>query len=296
MPAGHAAVARELTVPVMRAGRVCAVLGVGNKPPPYEGQDVDDDSALADLAWDIAARKRAEEELARSEARYRGLFTTMMDGLVVVDMAGVIQDFNETYREMLGHSAEELSRRTYEELTPERWHPVEARIVAEQILPRGFSDVYEKEYRRKDGSIFPVELRTFLLREEGQPSAMWAIVRDISARKGAEGVLRAALRTLESHAANSPLAVIEWGPDFRIARWNPRAEEVFGWSASEVLGKRMDDMPWVPEEEWPSVRAVSRAMEKGAKASNVNANRNRRKEGAIIHCEWHNSSIYDENG
>jgi len=34
MPAGHAAVTRELTVPVMRAGRVCAVLGVGNKPSP----------------------------------------------------------------------------------------------------------------------------------------------------------------------------------------------------------------------------------------------------------------------
>ena len=186
LPSGHAPVVRELTVPVLRAGRVRAVLGVGNKPSAYDDADVADVSTLADLAWDIAARKRAEEALAVSEARYRGLFDTMMDGLVVVDMAGTLQEFNETYRKMLGYAADELRTKTYAELTPERWHAEEAKVVAEQILPRGYSDVYEKEYRRKDGSVFPVELRTFLLREEGRPSAMWAIVRDVTERKRSE--------------------------------------------------------------------------------------------------------------
>jgi len=186
LPSGHAPVVRELTVPVLRAGRVRAVLGVGNKPSDYDDADVADVSTLADLAWDVAARKRAEEALAVSEARYRGLFDTMMDGLVVVDMAGKLQEFNETYRKMLGYPADELKTKTYAELTPERWHADEAKVVAEQILPRGYSEVYEKEYRRKDGSVFPVELRTFLLREEGRPSAMWAIVRDVTERKRSE--------------------------------------------------------------------------------------------------------------
>ncbi|MEI6223623.1 MAG: PAS domain S-box protein [Deltaproteobacteria bacterium] len=186
MPPGHAVVVRELTVPVLRDGRICAVLGVGNKPADYDEQDVTDVSALADLAWDIAARKRAEEALARSEAKFRGLFDTMMDGLVVVDMEGNVLESNETYRGMLGLTAAELASRTYVELTPERWHAVEARIVAEQVLPRGYSDVYEKEYQRKDGSTFPVELRTFLLREGDRPAAMWAIVRDVTDRRQAE--------------------------------------------------------------------------------------------------------------
>jgi C4-dicarboxylate-specific signal transduction histidine kinase len=44
--------------------------------------------------------------------------------------------------------------------------------------------VYEKEYRRKDGAVFPVELRTFLLKDgAGSHSGMWAIVRDITDRK-----------------------------------------------------------------------------------------------------------------
>ncbi|HQR29760.1 MAG TPA: GAF domain-containing protein [Anaeromyxobacteraceae bacterium] len=63
LPAGHAEVVRELTVPVIRAGRVCAVLGVGNKPSDYLPEDVEDVATLADLAWDIAARKRAEDQV-----------------------------------------------------------------------------------------------------------------------------------------------------------------------------------------------------------------------------------------
>jgi PAS domain-containing protein len=56
---------------------------------------------------------------------------------------------------------------------------------------RGHSDVYEKEYLRKDGTVFPVEVRTFLIRNEaGKPAGMWAIVRDITERKRMEGELR----------------------------------------------------------------------------------------------------------
>ena len=57
-------------------------------------------------------------------------------------------------------------------------------IVTQQIIPKGYSGIYEKEYRKKDGTIFPVELRTFLLKDDaGNPSSMWAIVRDITERK-----------------------------------------------------------------------------------------------------------------
>jgi PAS domain S-box-containing protein len=115
---------------------------------------------------------------------------------------------------MLGYTASELERTTYQDVTPERWHDVEARIVAEQILPRGFSDVYEKEYRRKDGTIFPVELRTFLLKEGGRPVAMWAIVRDVTEVRALQVQLAltsrlAALGTLVAgvaHEINNPLA------------------------------------------------------------------------------------------
>jgi PAS domain S-box-containing protein len=141
---------------------------------------------------------KAEAALRESEAKYRRLHDGLTDAIVSVDMAGRITDFNPAYQEMLGYTREELLQRTYEDLTPERWYPEEKRIVAEQILPHGHSVVYEKEYRRKDGTVFPVELRTFLIRDEkGKPIGMWAIVRDITRRKEVEEALRKAHDDLE---------------------------------------------------------------------------------------------------
>ena len=63
MPAGHANIIRELVVPVFRSDRLVAILGVGNKPADYGASDIETVSLLADLAWDIAERKLAEEAL-----------------------------------------------------------------------------------------------------------------------------------------------------------------------------------------------------------------------------------------
>ncbi len=143
------------------------------------------------LGTEITERKRAEEALRQSESRYRMLHESLRDPFVQVSMDGRIIEFNDLYCQMLGYSPEELRMLTYRDLTPERWHASEETIVREQIIGRGYSDVYQKEYRRKDGTIIPVELRTILSRdEEGRPSSMWGIVRDITERKKAENALR----------------------------------------------------------------------------------------------------------
>jgi PAS domain S-box-containing protein len=114
-------------------------------------------------------------------------------------MKGRILESNRALQEMLGYSAEELTQFAYPDLTPPRWHDMEARLVIEQVLPHGFSEVYEKEYVRKDGTTLPIELRTFLLKaQNGQPEGMWAIIRDISERKRIENDLHLARRTAES--------------------------------------------------------------------------------------------------
>jgi signal transduction histidine kinase len=63
MPKGHAIVVRELVVPVLRGDLIVAILGVGNKSTDYDQRDLDVVTLLADLAWDIAERKRAETML-----------------------------------------------------------------------------------------------------------------------------------------------------------------------------------------------------------------------------------------
>ena len=69
MPQGHAVVVRELVVPVMREGRVVAILGVGNKPVDYTEKDVETVAYLADVTWHIVEQKRAEEALEEERRR-----------------------------------------------------------------------------------------------------------------------------------------------------------------------------------------------------------------------------------
>ena len=99
--------------------------------------------------------------------------------------------------------------------------------------------MYEKEYIRKDGTVFPVELRTFLLRNEaGEPAGMWAIVRDITERKRADAALRVEGAALNA-AAN---AVVITDREGRIEWVNPAFEALTGYSAEEALGKNPRDL------------------------------------------------------
>jgi PAS domain S-box-containing protein len=304
MPTGHAAVRRELTVPVTRAGKTVAVLGVGNKPTDYDAEDVTDVVTLADLAWDIAARKRVEEALQASEQALR-VQKARLDLAVASARIGLWDldlRTNQAWRTPLH---DQLFG--YDELQPS-WGPEEAlrHVLAEDrpIFHRAFEEAlltgrfhYELRIERRDGTRGWLQADGQVFRDEtGKPVRMAGSVEDVTQRKAADQALGEALRKLEQHVASSPLAIVEWDSDYRIRSWNPRAADVFGWSAAEAVGKRIDELPWVPDEDLASVRTWSDDVSTGKIRSNVHANRNRRKDGRIIHCEWHNSALHDEDG
>ncbi len=196
---------------------------------------------------DIDAKKQLAGRLQQAENRFRLLTENLPDAFVSVDMEGRLLDFNAAYQQLLGYPADELRRMTYVELTPEKWHATEARLVAGQVLPRGYSEVYEKEYRRRDGSIVPVELRTILSRSaEGEPESMWAIVRDISARKRLQEKLRASEDRFRAFMDHAPS--IAWIKDaqLRYVYVSQTYEQRFGLRLADLAGK--DDFAfWPPE-------------------------------------------------
>ncbi len=116
MPAGHATVLRELVAPVLRGDQIVALLGVGNKPFPYGNRDLQTVQRLADLAWDIAERKRSEVALRQSEADYRTLFDSMAQGAFRQRADGSLIDVNEAALQLFGLSREEFLGRS--SLTP----------------------------------------------------------------------------------------------------------------------------------------------------------------------------------
>jgi two-component system cell cycle sensor histidine kinase/response regulator CckA len=197
---------------------------------------------------DITGRRRTEQALEDSEAWSRGLYESMRDACAIVNMDGRIRDFNELFCVMLGYEREDLLTRTYEDITPDRWHAFKAGIIEGQVLARGYSDVYEKEYRRKDGTVFPVELRAVLLRDHaGAPTGMWATVRDVSERKRIEQTLRASEAKCRAVIEQASDGITLTDPEWRFLDANPRACEMFGYSREELARMSVRDIG-VPED------------------------------------------------
>ncbi len=272
------------------------------------------------VGTDITDRRRAEERIIASEAKYRRLHETMIDAYALVDMGGNIVEANRSYIDMLGYSMEELSGLAYLDLTPEKWHFFESKIIDEQIMVRGFSDVYEKEYIRKDGTVFPVELRTFLVKDdEGRPSGLWAIVRDITSRKRMEEELRIHRDSLGKLVAERTAALQEevqrsrekeeqylsliesvkewiWQTDANFVHTylSPRIEDVLGYKPEELLGRSPADiMP--PDEAERAMPLVRRTFsEKGPFVCFETIHTD--KDGRLVFIEANGQPFFDGKG
>ncbi|MCJ7595613.1 MAG: PAS domain S-box protein [Desulfobacterales bacterium] len=213
------------------------------------------------LQKEALEQKRIQEALRMSERKFWQLYDNLRIGFAAVGMDGTITEHNPAFLEMLGYAPGEISRLSYRDITPERWHAAEEKIIQEQVLKRGYSDSYEKEYRRKDGTVFPVELRTYLFKDKaGNPSGMWAFVTDISKRKQAMEALRESeekYRKLYEQAKiaealyrsllhTSADAIVIYDMEGRASYINPSFTGVFGWTMDEVEGRRI---PFLPESE-----------------------------------------------
>lgn len=173
-----------------------------------------------------------------SEEKYRELYERLRDGSLTVSMDGKILDCNSTFLNMLGYEPDEISKLTYEELTPKKWHKMEENIFREQVFIQGFSELYEKEYIRKDGMIIPVELTTYLLLDNDEkPTGMWAIVRDITERKKAEKKLKESREYFQTlfNTIIDPVAIVD--SKGKILEITDKVVEMTGFERNELIGK-----------------------------------------------------------
>ncbi|MCW4025243.1 MAG: PAS domain S-box protein [Candidatus Bathyarchaeota archaeon] len=132
---------------------------------------------------EITERKKTEQQLLLSEKKYRQLYETTRDGIMARDLQGKMIDCNRAYAKMLGYTKKELKRLSVQNLLPEKWHEQRDVVVA-KVLRTGKSIVFEREYQRKDGTIFPASVRTWRLTDgKGNVVGIWSLVRDITAQK-----------------------------------------------------------------------------------------------------------------
>ncbi len=186
------------------------------------------------LIQDITERKMAEDQLRASEKKYRELYEGSRDGWASTDMDGRFTECNSGFCEMLGYPSEELQTLTFLKITPEKWRN-ESELFIRQVLKRGYSDVFETELIRKDGSILPVELRAYIIKsQKGKSIGFWGFVRDITEKKALqeETVLQARLASIGelaagvAHEINNPVNSIINYAQLLVNRINRQCEEV----------------------------------------------------------------------
>jgi len=134
-------------------------------------------------AMELSEEEKWEQQLFLSEKRYRKLYETSQDGIMERDLKGRMVDCNKAYAKMLGYSKNELRLMTAQQLIPEKWHEQREKTV-NKVLQTGRSIVFEREYKRKDGTVFPASVRTWPSTDaKGKVIGIWSIVRDITEQK-----------------------------------------------------------------------------------------------------------------
>jgi PAS domain S-box-containing protein len=110
--------------------------------------------------------------------------------------------------------------------------------------------------------------------------------------------VREALRRSEERYRNvyntAPLAFVIWDRDCCITGWNKCAEEFFGWSREEVIGRNFFEF-LIPQRTRPHIEEIVAGLLRGELPS-TSINENLTKGGEIVLCEWNNSILYDSEG
>jgi PAS domain S-box-containing protein len=190
---------------------------------------------------DITARKKAEEHLAQTEARYRGLLEAAPDAMVVVNQDGEIVLLNIRAEAQFGYPRDELLGQKVTTIIPEGFAE---RLIADGLrsaadaLAQQIGMGIELNGRRKDGTDFPIEIMLSPL-DSAEGILVTAAIRDITARKTAEEHLaqtEARYRGLLEAAPDAMVVVNQTG---EIVLLNIRAEAQFGYPRDELLGQKV---------------------------------------------------------
>ena len=165
------------------------------------------------------------------EQKYRQIVETANAGIWEIDQEAHTIFVNRRMAEMLGYTVEEMMGCSVLEFLFPEDHP-EAKNRLESAKQGSPSHSNEFRYRRKDGSVlWAIASRTPKLDAQGNFLGSFAMLNDITERKRNEERLREQAEILEwAHVAIRDM-------DSRIVSWNKGAEELYGWTKGEAIGK-----------------------------------------------------------
>ncbi|WP_299263354.1 PAS domain S-box protein [Halorientalis sp.] len=243
-------------------------------------------TGLVGIGRDLSERRQRER-------RFQALVEESSDIISIVDADGVFQYQSPSIERILGYDPEE----TIGDTAWEYVHP-DDRADLTEAFERGVENtdanpVIEYRARHADGSWRWLEARGN--NQLDAPAVEGYIVnsRDITERREREQTARQRQKQLSLFFEESPLGAIQWDEEFRFERVNDRAEEILGYSETELHGE-----PWERIVADDDRERVGNAVESllDADGGRRVINDNVRKDGETLICEWHNRAVTDANG
>lgn len=224
------------SVHLSRDGREINVL-INSSLIEYRGR-----KAVLDIIRDISERRRAEEALRESEARYRQLFASAIDGIAVADaQTGILTDCNETLCSMVGRTREQLIGQSQAILHPPE--PLISGVTADFALGRRETPgkIVETKLLASDGSMRDVEIRATLVDRGGRPH-MVGVFRDLTERKKLEREVALRQQRLDSFFQGATAGLVLFDEELRFVQVNDTLAEMGGVPAHEHLGRTMREV------------------------------------------------------
>jgi len=186
---------------------------------------------------DISGHKEVENELRRSEARYRDVFMNVSDYLYILDMNGAFIEANLAARKGTGYSEEELKRLTVKDLLPGRYRHLYGPYM-ERVLSRGYDEGL-MTFVTKTGQELTLAYRnSLILDKDGKVMGIRGSSRDITERRQAKELLRQSEERFSKifHTAPNTIVITRIS-DGMILDVNPGFEAVTGYPRTEVIGR-----------------------------------------------------------
>ncbi len=229
-----------------------------------EAGDHDLMTRMAQIAGIAIERRAAEDALRGSEARFRGLFESVMEGVYQSTRDGRMLAVNPAFVQLLGYgSAEEIYAVHAAALY---WDPTDREVFIRQMDRGGEVRNTEWVMRRKDGTMLVVVDNSRVVRDkQGRVSGFEGTIADITERKKAETAVFQAKERAQVTLQSIGDAVITTDSEARIDYMNPVAESLTGWSSREAGGRRIDEVLGVVDEATraPTESPVLRCLREG---------------------------------
>jgi PAS domain S-box-containing protein len=194
---------------------------------------------VAELIASALARKRADERLRQSEAKFRMLVERMNDGLVVLDERHRVSYVNRKVCEILGISADEMQGRSPTEFMDEKSSAVVLSQLEKRVM--GASAPYEVEWRPKTGSsVITIVTPQPIFDQAGGYRGSFAVLTDITERKKIEALLRDDVEHLRSILEATSGGVWDWNIQSGAAVFSPKYSRMLGYTPEE-FAKHYDE-------------------------------------------------------